>query len=197
MMAIEFDENGHALSAGIARIYHYDSLTGEYLGVSDETIPEGVSIPGSSTLIAPGETDAGRVWVFASGEWTLNEDHRGKTYYSTKDQQTIMIVEIGPPPPDYVALAPASQFDVWDGSTWVIDKEAEQKAAIDRANSEKAQRLQQATDTINPLQDAVDLEMATDEEKTQLTAWRKYRVLLTRVDASTAPDINWPQAPTA
>lgn len=195
-MTIEFDENGHAVTEGVARVYHYDSLTGEYLGVSDETIPEGVSIPGSSTLIAPGEIAVGRVWVFASGAWTLNEDHRGQTYYSTKDQHTIVIAEIGPPPSGYVALAPTSPFDVWNGSNWEIDKEAEQKAAIDRANSDKALRLQQATDTINPLQDAVDLDMATDEEKAELTAWRKYRVLLTRVDTSTAPDINWPQAPT-
>ncbi|WP_198023795.1 tail fiber assembly protein, partial [Xenorhabdus cabanillasii] len=25
--------------------------------------------------------------------------------------------------------------------------------------------------------------------------WRKYRVLLNRVDCSTAPDIHWPEAP--
>lgn len=196
-MTIDFDENGHALCEGVARVYHYDSLTGEYLGASDETIPEGVSIPGSSTLITPGEYAAGRVWVFASGTWILNEDHRGQTYYSTEDRHTIMITEIGPPPSGYVALAPASPFDVWNGSKWVIDKDAKQKAAMEGANSEKAQRLQRATDTINTLQDAVDLDMATDEEKSQLTAWRKYRVLLTRVDTSKVPDINWPQAPTS
>jgi len=196
-MTIEFDENGHAVSEGVARVYYYDSLTGEYLGASNETIPEGVSIPGSSTLIAPGETTVGRVWVFASGAWTLNEDHRGQTYYSTKDQHTIVIAEIGPPPSCYVALAPSSPFDVWNGSTWVIDKDAKQQAAVVSANREKTQRLQRATETINPLQDAVDLDMATDKEKAQLTAWRKYRVLLTRIDTSPAPDINWPQAPTA
>jgi len=196
-MTVEFDANGHAVSEGIVRVYHYDSVTGEYLGASNESISEGVSIPGSTTLIAPGKSLAGRVRVFELGKWTLHEDHRGQTYYSTHDQHTIVMTEIGPPPPGYVALAPASPFDVWDGSTWVLDKDAEQKAAIERANSEKAQRLQQATETINPLQDAVELEMATDEEKAELTAWRKYRILLTRVDASTAPDINWPQAPTA
>ncbi|MBG6243198.1 MAG: phage tail protein [Candidatus Symbiopectobacterium sp. Dall1.0] len=46
-----------------------------------------------------------------------------------------------------------------------------------------------------PLQDAVDLDMATEAEKTQLVAWKKYRVLLNRVDISTAPDIAWPEAP--
>ncbi|MDC9595604.1 tail fiber assembly protein, partial [Xenorhabdus anantnagensis] len=28
-----------------------------------------------------------------------------------------------------------------------------------------------------------------------LTEWRKYRVLLNRVDCSTAPDIQWPKVP--
>lgn len=48
---------------------------------------------------------------------------------------------------------------------------------------------------IEPLQDAVDLDMATDEEKSRYDAWRKYRVLLMRVDTSQAPDINWPDPP--
>lgn len=45
------------------------------------------------------------------------------------------------------------------------------------------------------LQDAVDLEMATDEEKASLPLWKKYRVLLSRIDANTKDDIKWPQRP--
>ncbi|WP_163823132.1 tail fiber assembly protein, partial [Proteus mirabilis] len=30
---------------------------------------------------------------------------------------------------------------------------------------------------------------------TALQKWKKYRVLLNRVDISTAPDIEWPQKP--
>ncbi|MEY0289881.1 tail fiber assembly protein, partial [Providencia rettgeri] len=37
--------------------------------------------------------------------------------------------------------------------------------------------------------------MATDEEKAQLIAWKKYRVLLNRVDTSLALDIDWPEKP--
>ncbi|EON9774816.1 tail fiber assembly protein, partial [Escherichia coli] len=48
---------------------------------------------------------------------------------------------------------------------------------------------------IAPLQDAVDLEIATEEETSLLEAWKKYRVLLNRVDTSTAPDIEWPVIP--
>ena len=52
-----------------------------------------------------------------------------------------------------------------------------------------------ASEHIAPLQDAVDLEIATEEETSLLEAWKKYRVLLNRVDTSTAPDIEWPEEP--
>jgi len=55
--------------------------------------------------------------------------------------------------------------------------------------------LEQAGKFIAPLQDAVDIEIATEAEKAALLAWKKYRVLLNRVDISTAPKSNWPEAP--
>ncbi|HIB9485820.1 TPA: tail fiber assembly protein, partial [Escherichia coli] len=45
------------------------------------------------------------------------------------------------------------------------------------------------------VQTVVELEIATEEEKALLAAWKKYRVLLNRVDTSTAPDIEWPEEP--
>ncbi len=50
-----------------------------------------------------------------------------------------------------------------------------------------------ASEKIVPLQDAVDLDIATDDEKAQLDEWKKYRVLVNRVDTSN-PD--WPEQPT-
>ncbi|EJZ1643711.1 tail fiber assembly protein, partial [Escherichia coli] len=52
-----------------------------------------------------------------------------------------------------------------------------------------------ASEHIAPLQDAADLKIATEEETSLLEAWKKYRVLLNRVDTSVAPDIEWPAAP--
>ncbi|WP_273802774.1 tail fiber assembly protein, partial [Proteus vulgaris] len=66
---------------------------------------------------------------------------------------------------------------------------------IAEAEQKKQSLLAEANNAIAPLQDAVDLDMATDEEKAQLTKWKKYRVLLNRVDASLAPDIAWPEKP--
>ncbi|MGV7962292.1 tail fiber assembly protein [Photorhabdus tasmaniensis] len=49
--------------------------------------------------------------------------------------------------------------------------------------------------TIQPLQDAIDLDIATDKEIEQLMAWKKYRVLLSRVDTSQPDRIQWPEIP--
>lgn len=54
-----------------------------------------------------------------------------------------------------------------------------------------------ADKAIAPLQDAVSLGMATDEESLMLKAWTTYRVLLNRIDVTTgdASDIDWPELP--
>ncbi|MBC8949617.1 MULTISPECIES: tail fiber assembly protein [Xenorhabdus] len=64
-----------------------------------------------------------------------------------------------------------------------------------QAESQKRYLMSQATNSITPLQYAVDLNMATDTEQSTLIAWKKYTVLLNRVDCSTAPNIDWPKAP--
>ncbi|WP_323840701.1 tail fiber assembly protein [Photorhabdus africana] len=55
--------------------------------------------------------------------------------------------------------------------------------------------LSNANNCIAPLQDAIDLDIATDVEKQKLTEWKKYRVLLNRIDCSVASEIDWPKAP--
>lgn len=57
---------------------------------------------------------------------------------------------------------------------------------------QKNRLMSQCNDTIATLQDAVDFEMATDEEKASLLEWKKYRVLLMRVDTSNP---QWPEMP--
>ena len=52
-----------------------------------------------------------------------------------------------------------------------------------------------ASAAIEPLKDAVELGMSTDEEEDLLLAWQQYRVLLMRLDTSLAPDIEWPVLP--
>jgi len=194
-MTIEFDENGHAVSEGKAHVYHYDSLSGEYLGASDETIPEGVSIPGSTTLIAPGDIEDGHVWVWDGSKWVSQEDNRGKKAYSITDQSQRVINYIGRVKDGFTLKQPATKFDKWNGDEWVTDTQAQHAAVVTQAEAKKQSLLDLATQKIAPLQDAVDLDMATDEEKVELVAWKKYRVFVNRVDTSTAPNITWPTSP--
>lgn len=75
------------------------------------------------------------------------------------------------------------------------EPEITKEELIARSEQEKNNLINEATQVIAILQDAVDLEMATDDEKTRLLAWKKYRVLLNRVNTSTASDITWPKKP--
>ena len=61
--------------------------------------------------------------------------------------------------------------------------------------SERKGRMSNVNDEITILQDAIDLGMSTDEEKTRLLTLKKYRVLLARVDISNAPNVAWPEYP--
>jgi len=59
----------------------------------------------------------------------------------------------------------------------------------------KENLLYEASTKIAPLQDAVELEIATKEEIELLNNWKKYRVLLNRVDPTKSADIEWPEVP--
>lgn len=104
------------------------------------------------------------------------------------DDKTMMIYTSQPPEgktlgsvggrPAWVDLPPPTQEEL------VLAAELYKTALRNKADAK-----------IAPLQDSVDLDMATEEETMLYSAWRKYRVLLNRVDTSTAPDIEWPIQP--
>ncbi len=59
---------------------------------------------------------------------------------------------------------------------------------------EKAARMEAATRRIVPLQDAVDLGIASDSDTATLTALKRYRIDLNAVDISAGP-VEWPVEP--
>ncbi len=64
---------------------------------------------------------------------------------------------------------------------------------IAEAEYQKQALLYEATVAIAPLQDAVDLGIATDEEREQLRAWKEYRVQVNRVDVGLGENVKWPE----
>ena len=152
---------------------------------------------GGKPDIAPPDIPAGFVAVFNSDEasWHLVEDHRGKTVYDVASGDALFISELGPLPENVTWLSPEGEFQKWNGTVWVKDTEAEKLFRIREAEETKNSLMQVASEHIAPLQDAADLEIATEEETSLLEAWKKYRVLLNRVNTTTAPDIEWPTVP--
>ncbi|HDS9455791.1 TPA: tail fiber assembly protein [Enterobacter asburiae] len=66
---------------------------------------------------------------------------------------------------------------------------------VSQATMQKNALMKTASDIITPLEDAAELGIATDEEAAALLGWKRYRVMLNRVDVNTAPDIQWPERP--
>ena len=91
-------------------------------------------------------------------------------------------------------------LDMVEGTLCWIDRPAPvltTEELIAQAEQQKQTLRQTADAEIAWRQDAVDVGIATDDEALQLTEWKRYRVLLMRVDTSKAPNIEWPTKPYA
>ena len=93
-----------------------------------------------------------------------------------------------------------SRYHTWDCSSlsWVITEGS--RALMDSdlisSNINKKQNLMAiASTTMAPLQDAVDIGIATDDEKTTLDKWKNYRVALNRLSVTSANIVDWPAIP--
>ncbi|MFK3934783.1 tail fiber assembly protein [Pantoea agglomerans] len=128
-----------------------------------------------------------------------------KTYARIENQRVAEIVALNVKPEklyhpslvwvDITALPeqPDANYQYRDGVFSAPVTETENAALI--ASSRLAAETDEANRVIAPLQDAVDISIATDEEITRLAKWKRYRVELSRIDTSKAPDITWPVRP--
>jgi len=156
-------------------IYNYRADTLEFIGKGDALIPPYTGLPANCTNNPAPETQPGSVAIFdiKNERWNTFEDHRGETVFTL--------------------IAPESTWQKWNGETWIDDPLAKKYALIEDATMQKAALLKQVTDEISTLQDAVDLNLATDDETERLRKKKIYRVLLSRVNPSEAPEIIWPE----
>ncbi|QZN97994.1 tail fiber assembly protein [Symbiopectobacterium purcellii] len=197
----ELGENGLSKKAGWITVYHVHPDTREYLSASDEYLMADVGLPAHSYPDKPVLPPAGQALRRSLDglSWEHVPDYRGKTVYNTGTREASTVSEMGELPEAVTLLSPATEFDTWNDKKWVTDKAAqhtaEVQAAQQAAKQELASRLTVASARIQPLQDATDLDMATEAERAQLVAWKTYRVLLNRLELDTASDIEWPEAP--
>ncbi|HBP2504703.1 TPA: tail fiber assembly protein, partial [Pseudomonas aeruginosa] len=128
--------------------------------------------------------------------WELVEDHRGPIYATNGGEHT-ELVELGPIPDGYTSVAPPGPFYRWSGTAWELDQQAERAAQVAEVEKRRDTLLQEATLRIAPLQDAIDLDEATQAEMEELKGWKQYRVALNRVDqqAGYPSQVDWPSPP--
>lgn len=193
-MRLKYDENGFALESGW-ELCHVCQPDGAYIGVDDVYVSVASGLPAHAYLDAPPDHADGE-WPHRAGQeqWKILKDLRGQTAYHIESKAAREITELGELNAWETLLKPASKFDVWDGKKWVADIEAETAAALADATAKRTALLAEANQHIAVLGDAVELGMATEDEEAAYTAWRRYRVELTRLDLTVTP-IEWPEKP--
>lgn len=189
------DENGLTTSAGWVIVYNVISHTGEFQNATYQFLPAGAGLPAHAYLDAPKPVGDDKAIVREGNTWVYPADHRGKKIYLTATGAESTVTEIGDIPNAYTLLKPSSEFDSWNGKKWILDENKQHRYYVDVATAQKKQLLNDASSQINYLQDAIDTDIATDNERALYSAWKKYRALLNRINVDTAPAIDWPEKP--
>ncbi|EPK4364482.1 TPA: tail fiber assembly protein [Citrobacter freundii] len=187
-----FDKNGNATETHVATVSSYDAMTGEFIDTYDVRIIDGTGIPAFSTLTIAPEPEKGFAYIWNGRSWDAVPDYRGMTAYIKESGAGVTVRDIGELAETLTLIKPLTPFDKWDGSEWVTDIEAQRIASIADTEREKLRLKAVADDEVSWRQDAVDAGIAMAEETAALSEWKKYRVMLMRID-TTKPV--WPTPP--
>ena len=188
------DNNGLTISAGWAVVYNVDAK-GELLQATYQYLPIGVGLPANAYLDAPKSVKDNQAIIHNGQQWTYPKDLRGTIIYSTETGVETTMQEVGEIPDGYTTSKPTSEFDSWDGKKWQLDVSKQHQYEVNQASAKKNQLITDATAQISYLQDAVESEIASEQETQLLAEWKKYRVLVNRIDIEQAPNIDWPKQP--
>lgn len=183
-------------------VYAYHPETGEYLGetlaeLSPLDLDEVWLIPAHATEDPPPKSQHQQTPCYYGGEWRLAPDHRDQTLWSKLTAQRVR-AQLGETPDSIGAttLEPPT-FPVWSGDGWSVDANAHRAAQAAAVDIEAASRRAAADAAITPLEDALELGMATTDELAALKVWKRCRVLLSRVpqQAGYPMAVDWPPSP--
>ena len=188
------DNNGLTISAGWVVVYNVDAK-GEFLQATYQYLPIGVGLPANAYLEAPQSVKDNQAIIHDGQQWIYPKDLRGTKIYSIETGAETILQEVGEIPDGFTELKPTSEFDSWDGKKWQFDKNKQHQYEVNQASIKKNQLLSEAASQLSYLQDAVDSQIASEQETQLLVEWKKYRVLVNRIDIELAPNIEWPNQP--
>ena len=190
------DNSGLTISAGWVVVYNVDAK-GEFLQATYQYLPIGVGLPANAYLEAPQSVKDNQAIIHDGQQWTYPKDLRGTKIYSIETGGETILQEVGEIPDGFTELKPTSEFDSWDGKKWQFDKNKQHQYEVNQASIKKNQLLSEAASQLSYLQDAVDSQIASEQEAQLLAEWKKYRVLVNRIEIDQAPNIDWPNNPTS
>lgn len=195
------------------KICNYHPHTGVYLsaGIADDNPldPDDPLVPGYATPQSPPQTESGWVAAYVGGDgsvpqnwpdgaWEVVRDYRSVPLFHTADGKAFALGEefwgVGDLPAGLTDVPRPSRAHVWSGAEWVLDAALATQVALEDNKVEKSEREARARVAMEPLQMAVDIDLATAEEAASLLAWKRYFVLLSRVDLANP---EWPEEPAA
>ncbi|HGR4956341.1 TPA: tail fiber assembly protein [Klebsiella aerogenes] len=193
----KLNKNGIATAAGWLTVYSVEPHQREFQSVTMEYLAAGVGLPAFGYADKPDLPGDGFALVRSADEkqWETIADYRGLTAYSTENGQPEIIAILGELPDTLTLLAPVTAYDKWDGSQWVTDTAAKHADEIAVAEQQRQELLSEAQQQITGWQTELQLGIISDDDKASLISWMNYIKVVQAVDASTAPDITWPDKP--
>ena len=186
--------SGLTISEGWVVVYNVDAK-GEFLQATYQYLPIGVGLPANAYLEAPQSVKDNQAIIHNGQQWTYPKDLRGTRIYSIETGGETILQEVGEIPDGFTELKPTSEFDSWDGKKWQFDKNKQHQYEVNQASIKKNQLLSEAASQLSYLQDAIDSQIASEQETQLFVEWKKYRVLVNRIDIEQAPNIEWPNQP--
>ncbi|WP_294615360.1 tail fiber assembly protein [uncultured Gilliamella sp.] len=157
------------------------------LEANDDTMP-----PDNALRIAP-EFKDGFCPCEQDGKWVLVEDNREKTAFNIETKDAVKIDYLGELKAGFTLLEPF-EFCKWNGEKWVVDDEQKSTFIIKQQQLNIANLLSDANNEIDILNDKIELEIATDDDKKLLKKWKFYRIQLKSIDTNKL-DIELPEKP--
>ena len=131
----------YATETSIVTLYSFDQQ-GVACGDFEYKWVEGTGLAANSTLEIPPEAQGGFVCVWNNQAWELKEDHRDKVVYSTLDRSESKVDYIGTVKEGFTLLKPSTEFDSWNGTTWIDLRTDQEKLEYTRSQYPSLTRYQ-------------------------------------------------------
>ncbi|ROM99169.1 tail fiber assembly protein [Pseudomonas brassicacearum] len=155
----------------------------------------GVQLPSNAVELPEelAEPENGFVWAWANGAPEAVRDRRC-TVFQTQTGVSTTWEQLGELPEGFTDKPWPGQYYVWLDGDWKLDQSAKAAAELASVLKERDSRLRDAAMRIAPLQYAVDLGDATQQEQSALLDWKRYCVALNRIEqqAGYPLEVEWP-----